>query len=66
MPTYNQTLRKLVRSAMVQEPRRITQDPDVMGGKACIHGVRVTVGMILGLLGRAGAAKARFWTLILI
>ena len=35
---------------MVQELRRITQDPDVMGGKACIRGMRVTVGMILGLL----------------
>jgi uncharacterized protein (DUF433 family) len=29
---------------------RITLDPDVMGGKACIRGLRVTVGMILGLL----------------
>jgi len=27
---------------------RITQQPDVMGGKACIRGMRVTVGMILG------------------
>ena len=35
---------------MVQELRRITQDPDVMGGKACIREMRVTVGMILGLL----------------
>ncbi len=29
---------------------RITMDPAVMGGKACIRGMRVTVGMILGLL----------------
>lgn len=29
---------------------RITMDPGVMGGKACIRGLRVTVGMILGLL----------------
>ena len=29
---------------------RITFDPAVMGGKACIRGLRVTVGMILGLL----------------
>ena len=29
---------------------RITLDPAVMGGKACIRGLRVTVGMILGLL----------------
>jgi uncharacterized protein (DUF433 family) len=27
---------------------RITQDPAVMGGKACIRGLRVTVGMIVG------------------
>lgn len=29
---------------------RITLDPDVMGGKPCIRGLRVTVGTILGLL----------------
>lgn len=30
---------------------RITQDPAVMGGKACIRGMRVTVGMIVGQIG---------------
>jgi uncharacterized protein (DUF433 family) len=30
---------------------RITQDPGVMGGKACIRGLRVTVGMIVGQIG---------------
>lgn len=29
---------------------RITHDPQVMGGRPCIRGMRVTVGMILGLL----------------
>ena len=29
---------------------RITMDPGVMGGKACIRGLRVTVGTIVGLL----------------
>lgn len=29
---------------------RITFDPAVMGGKPCVRGQRVTVGMILGLL----------------
>jgi uncharacterized protein (DUF433 family) len=30
---------------------RITQDPAVMGGKACIRGMRVTVGMVVGQIG---------------
>jgi uncharacterized protein (DUF433 family) len=29
---------------------RITMNPKVMGGKPCIRGMRVTVGMILGEL----------------
>jgi len=30
---------------------RITQDPAVMAGRACIRGMRVTVGMIVGQIG---------------
>jgi uncharacterized protein (DUF433 family) len=30
---------------------RISQQPGVMGGKACIRGMRVTVGMIVGQIG---------------
>lgn len=30
---------------------RITQQPDVMGGRACIRGMRVTVGMIVSQIG---------------
>jgi uncharacterized protein (DUF433 family) len=30
---------------------RITQNPLVMGGKACVRGMRVTVGMIVGQIG---------------
>ncbi len=30
---------------------RITQQPEVMGGRACIRGMRVTVGMIVGMIG---------------
>ncbi len=37
--------------------RRITVDPMVMGGKACIRGLRVTVGAIVGLLA-AGKSEA--------
>jgi len=30
---------------------RITQEPGVMGGKPCVRGMRVTVGMIVGQIG---------------
>jgi uncharacterized protein (DUF433 family) len=30
---------------------RISQNPAVMGGKPCIRGLRVTVGMIVGQIG---------------
>ena len=30
---------------------RITQNPQVMGGKPCIRGMRVTVGMLVGQIG---------------
>ena len=36
---------------------RITIDPSVMGGKPCVRGMRVTVGMITGLAA-SGAAFA--------
>ena len=29
---------------------RITLNPDVMGGKPCIRGMRVTVGTVVGLM----------------
>ena len=32
----------------MQDFQRITRNPDVMGGKPCIRGMRVTVGTILG------------------
>ena len=34
----------------VRENERITIDPEVMGGKPCIRGMRVTVGMIVEAL----------------
>jgi uncharacterized protein (DUF433 family) len=37
------------RSNDVTPLTRITLDPDVMGGKPCIRGLRVTVGTIVGL-----------------
>jgi len=35
---------------------RITTDPQVMGGKPCIRGLRITVGTIVGLIA-AGRSK---------
>ncbi|MBI3154328.1 MAG: DUF433 domain-containing protein [Burkholderiales bacterium] len=35
----------------MQELDRITHRPDVMGGKACVRGMRVTVGTIVGQVG---------------
>lgn len=32
------------------ELNRITTDPEVMGGKPCIRGMRVTVGTVVGLV----------------
>ncbi len=34
---------------------RITQNPEVMGGKPCIRGMRVTVGMIVAQIGAGGS-----------
>ena len=36
---------------------RITRNPEIMGGKPCIRSMRVTVGMIVGLVA-AGHSKA--------
>ena len=37
---------------------RITRDPQVMGGKPCLRGMRVTVGTIVGLVA-AGYSNAQ-------
>lgn len=34
----------------MRELTRITLDPEVMGGKPCIRGMRVTVGTLVGLV----------------
>ena len=34
----------------MKELSRITFNPEVMGGKPCIRGLRVTVGTIVGLM----------------
>jgi len=38
-------------SMSMLELDRITKGPGVMGGKPCIRGLRVTVGMIVGQIG---------------
>jgi uncharacterized protein (DUF433 family) len=37
--------------------KRITLDPSVMGGKPCIRGMRVTAGMIVGLIASGRSTK---------
>jgi len=37
--------------AMTQGLDRITQQAEVMGGKACIRGMHVTVGMVVSQIG---------------
>ena len=36
---------------------KITHDVNIMGGKACISGTRVTVGMIIGQLSEGKTAE---------
>ena len=48
---YNKGKYTLIRNeANMHNPARITFDPLVMGGKPCIRGLRVTVGMVVGLV----------------
>ena len=42
---------------MYEQLTRITHNSDVMGGKACIKGTRVTVGMILTLISEGKTIK---------
>jgi uncharacterized protein (DUF433 family) len=41
----------------MKELTRITLDPAVMGGKACIRGLRVTVGTVVGLFAAGRSRK---------
>jgi uncharacterized protein (DUF433 family) len=36
---------------------RISRNPDVMGGKPCIRGMRVTAGMVVGLVASGHSNK---------
>ncbi len=46
---YASMIRK--RDIIMSEFTRITQNPAVIGGKPCIRGMRVTVGMIVAQIG---------------
>lgn len=41
----------------MQELDRITFDSDVMGGRACIRGMRITVSLILNLIANDQSAE---------
>jgi uncharacterized protein (DUF433 family) len=43
---------------MYPKLNRITQNPLVMGGKPCIRGMRVTVGMVVGLVASGHSTAA--------
>lgn len=47
-PAYNRAQRRSMDKASLD---RITHDPKIMGGKPTIRGMRVTVGMVVGLIG---------------
>ena len=44
------TVRKYRLEGLMTELTRITLDPEVMGGKPCIRGMRITVGTVVGLV----------------
>ncbi len=41
---------KVMRDETMKRLKRITFNPEIMGGKPCIRGMRVTVGMIVGMI----------------
>ena len=42
----------------MEMPDRIVRSPDVMGGKPCVRGTRVTVGTVVGLFASGHRAEA--------
>ena len=51
------TLGAVFRRKKMEAFPRITFDPSVMGGKACIRGLRVTAGTVVGLLASGRSAE---------
>jgi uncharacterized protein (DUF433 family) len=52
----NEVIEQGKRGETMRKLTRITFNPEVMGGKPCIRGMRVTAGMIVGLIA-AGHSK---------
>jgi len=48
--TVSNVLHVPIKLLCMPELDRITRNPDVMGGKPCVRGMRVTVGTIVGLV----------------
>jgi uncharacterized protein (DUF433 family) len=48
---YSENECALHHEVAMRQLKRITVDPQVMGGKPCIRNLRVTVGTIVGLIG---------------
>lgn len=49
---------KRLEDHIVGELDRITQRPEVMGGKPCVRDLRVSVGMIVGQIGSGQSIEA--------
>jgi uncharacterized protein (DUF433 family) len=52
-PDFDYGVKKFIFSKIrhpMKHLTRISFDPNVMGGKPCIRGMRVTVGMVVGLV----------------
>jgi uncharacterized protein (DUF433 family) len=49
-PNATRNMKRLRYHQHVQPFHRVTIDPEVMGGKPCIRGLRVTVGMVVEAL----------------
>jgi uncharacterized protein (DUF433 family) len=47
----------MVKEFPMLEFDRITFDPNVMGGKACIRGMRITVALVLNLIANGMSAE---------
>jgi uncharacterized protein (DUF433 family) len=55
-PSYPVKIKENNQNFFMQNLKRITLNPEVMGGKPCIRGMRVTVDTIVGLLA-SGSTK---------